>query len=156
MESAMTAVSEVFQGRNGGGMPPWQPVVEVDSDEPARTRGRASVAVTDSDGNRLVAWVRSTAAGYAADLREAWFWPTAVPTLQRAWAGRYPDRKTVPGESAWLYYPWIFYNHAIGLPLVTAAYALIGVLTPMVWVFLHPARGLLFLTVAAAAAALIL
>lgn len=152
----MTAVSEVFRPPNGGGMPVRQPVVEVDSDEPVRTRGRARIAVTDGDRNRVVAWVSSTAAVYAADLRQAWCWPSSVPTLARAWAGRYPDRDSVPGGNAGLYYGWIVYNHAVGLPLIAAAYALIGVLTPLVWVFLHPARAVLFLTVAAAAAALIL
>lgn len=147
----MSTLSEAI----GGGMPLRQS--EIGAEEARVGPGpRASVAVTDGDRNRVVAWVSSTAAVYAADLRQAWCWPSSVPTLARAWAGRYPDRDSVPGGNAGLYYFWIGYNHMLGLPLIAAVYALIGVLTPLVWVFLHPARAVLFLTVAAAAAALIL
>lgn len=78
-----------------------------------------------------------------ADLRESWWVPPSLPTVARAWSERFPDRDRVPGDHVALYCAWLVYNHTIGLLVPALALALVGVLTPLVWVARHPARLLL-------------
>ncbi|MGI5247625.1 hypothetical protein [Dactylosporangium sp. CA-139066] len=78
-----------------------------------------------------------------ADLRDAWWTPAALPTFSTAWAERMPDRDRVPGGNTALYAGWIAYNHTVGLAVPLAALAVVGVLTPLLWIARHPARLLL-------------
>lgn len=77
------------------------------------------------------------------DIRSAWWMPASLPTLQRAWAARFPDRERVPGGNALLYGGWVAYNHTLGLALPAVALAAVGGLTALVWAARHPARLLL-------------
>lgn len=96
----------------------------------ARMRTRGSIL------HRVTAWAEVM----WVDLRSAWFLPASIPTVTRAWAGRMPNRERVPGNSDALYWGWVAYNHTIGLAVPAAAVAAIGLLTPAVWIILHPAR----------------
>jgi hypothetical protein len=93
-----------------------------------------------------------------ADLRESWWLPASVPTVVGAWQERWPDRERVPGGSEVLYTAWAVYNHTAVLPVVALLNVAVGVITPVVWVLIHPARLALALlittliTVAVAAA----
>jgi hypothetical protein len=142
----MTAVSNVFTPPIGGGMPHGSPEVGVDSDEPVRTRGRATIAVTERNGNRLVAKVRGFFARTGDDLADAWWTPESLPAIER-------DR--VPGGNAVLYGGWVAYQHAVAIPAVAVIHAAVGVLNIALWLVLHPARLLLASIVFAAAVALI-
>ncbi len=85
-----------------------------------------------------------------ADVVSAWWLPASLPTLSAAWADRTPDRSRVPGDNTVLYRGWLVYNHTVGLAVPAAALAVVGVLTPLVWVARHPARLLLAAAVVAA------
>lgn len=121
-----------------------------------RTRGRAreSLAVTERYG-KIVApfalWGRQA----GTDLRDAWWTPASLPTFQRAWAERMPDRDRVPGGNGLLYAGWVVYNHTFGLAVPAAVIALVGALTPLVWLARHPARLLLAAVIATALYALV-
>lgn len=97
-----------------------------------RARGYRSLPVVDKIRDRVAVGVE--------DLRSAWWTPAALPTVQQAWAGRIPDRDTVPGGNAVLYAGWVVYNHTLGLAVPAVAVALVGLLTPLVWAARHPAR----------------
>jgi hypothetical protein len=90
-----------------------------------------------------------------ADLRSAWWTPASLPTLQRAWAERLPDRERVPGDSAVLYGGWVVYNHTVALVVPAVALVVVGALTPLVWAARHPARLALLAVPATAMVALI-
>lgn len=107
----------------------------------AREYGSRSVLV-----NTFAGWGRHT----WTDLRDAWFMPESLPTLRDAWADRIPDRDLVPGSNAVLYAGWVAYNHSIGLAVPLLALAVVGVLTPILWIARHPARLLLALTITGA------
>lgn len=96
--------------------------------------------------NSFVGWGRQA----GADLRDAWFMPASLPTFQRAWAERMPDRDTVPGSNGALYAGWVLYNHTVGLAIPTVALALVGAITPLLWIARHPARLALFLIITSA------
>lgn len=83
-----------------------------------------------------------------ADLRESWWLPASVPTVAKAWSQRWPDRERVPGGSDVLYTAWAVYNHTLMLPVVALLNLAVGVLTPVVWVLLNPARLALLALVA--------
>ncbi len=106
----------------------------------ARARGYRSLPV--------LATVKGWVGVWWADLRSAWFAPASLPTLQRAWAERIPDRDRVPGGNPVLYGGWVGWNHA-ALVLVTAALVVVAALTVTVWTFRHPARALLAAAIAA-------
>lgn len=114
-----------------------------------RTReyGSRSVLV-----NSFAGWGRQT----LADLRDAWFMPASLPTLKTAWVERMPDRDTVPGSNAALYASWVFYNHTVGFAVPLLALALVGTLTPLLWIARHPARLLLTAVITTALYALTL
>lgn len=91
-------------------------------------------------------------AAVAADFRTAWWTPDSLPTLSQAWREAFPDRSRVPGDSPFLYWPWVVYNHvALLVPLL--ALVVVGVLTPAVWIVRHPARLALAAIIAAPFAA---
>jgi hypothetical protein len=75
-----------------------------------------------------------------ADLRAAWWLPSSIPTVRRAWAQRVPDRDRVPGNSDLLYNGWLVWNHTIGLAVPVAATVIAGILAPLVFIAAHPAR----------------
>jgi hypothetical protein len=54
----------------------------------------------------------------------------------------------VPGGSDLLYRGWVVYNHTLALAVPALALALVGALTPAVWIARHPARLTLFLLIA--------
>lgn len=136
----MVAVSDVLGRPNGGGMPHGRPLETPENAAPARVRGRARIPVTIRSG-KVWSWV----ALLWADVRSAWWAPESLPTVQRAWADRIPNRERVPGNSNPLYRAWVIYNHTVGLLVPLAATAAVGCLTPAVWVARHPARLLLAL-----------
>jgi hypothetical protein len=90
-----------------------------------------------------------------ADLRAAWWTPTSLPTLARAWADRMPDRERVPCGNAVLYRGWVAYNHTVALAVPAVVLAVVGVLTPAVWAARHPARLVLTAVIVTAFTALI-
>lgn len=143
----MTTVSDVFPAVEVGGSRSGSPSAVSGSAGGARTRARASVAVTD--GHRKIGrWVASEA--------RAWWWtPDSLPTLARAWAERMPDRERVPGGNPVLYGGWVAYNH-VALIVPAAALAVVGVLTIAVWVARHPARLALAAALASAITFLVL
>jgi hypothetical protein len=145
----MTTLSDAI----GGGMPPRQSEISIDS---ARVGSgpRASVEVTERDG-KISAGLKGWAASFAADVREAWWAPASLPTVQRAWANRMPDRDRVPGGNALLYGGWVGYNHTLGLAVPALATAVIGLLSMLVWAATHPARLVLTVTILGALGALI-
>lgn len=89
--------------------------------------------------NTFVGWGRQT----WADLRDAWWTPASLPTLRTAWTERMPDRDRVPGDNSVLYAGWVAYNWTVGLAVPLAALAVVGTLTPLLWIARHPARLLL-------------
>jgi hypothetical protein len=113
----------------------------------AREYGSRSVLV-----NSFADWGRQA----ASDLRDAWFMPASLPTFQIAWAERMPDRDRVPGSNAVLYAGWVAWNHTVGLAIPLAVLAIVGVLTPLVWIARHPARFLLTAVIGTALYALTL
>lgn len=113
----------------------------------AREYGSRSVLV-----NSFAGWGRQT----WADLRDAWFMPASLPTFQRAWAERMPDRDTVPGSNGALYAGWVAYNHSVGLVIPAVALAVVGLITPLLWIARHPARLLLTAVITTAVYALTL
>jgi hypothetical protein len=48
-----------------------------------------------------------------------------------------------------LYGGWVVYNHTVALAVPAVAVALVGALTPLVWVAQHPARLILAALIAA-------
>lgn len=106
-----------------------------------RARGYRSLPVA----GKVADW----AAVAGADFASAWWTPTSLPTLQTAWAERMPDRGRVPGDNGLLYAGWVVYNHTVALAVPAAVLAVVGVLTPLVWVARHPARLVLAALIAA-------
>lgn len=102
--------------------------------------------------NTFAGWGRQT----WSDLRDAWWTPAALPTFQTAWAERMPDRERVPGSNSLLYAGWVVYNHTIGLAVPLIGLAVVGVLTPILWIARHPARLLLAAVITTALVALTL
>lgn len=148
-----TTFSDVFEAAELGGMPGGSP--EVDDDRARLGPGpRARISTTEGDG-KIWARVTSWGATVAADIREAWWTPPSLPTVQQAWTRRMPDRTAVPGGNGLLYGGWVAYNHTIGLAVPAVATALIGALAMFVWAAVHPARFLLAATIIGAFAALI-
>ncbi len=132
-------ISSAFGGNPAAATHPAPPVEGVEEARlharmRAREYGSRSVLV-----NSLVDWGRQT----GADLRDAWFMPASLPTFKVAWAERIPDRDTVPGSNGFLYWGWVAYNHSFGLAVPLLALAVVGTLTPILWIFRHPARLLL-------------
>ncbi|MER7280453.1 hypothetical protein ABT369_39050 [Dactylosporangium sp. NPDC000244] len=99
----------------------------------------------------FVGWGRQT----WADLRDAWWTPASLPTFSTAWAERMPDRDRVPGGNAALYASWVAYNWSVGLAVPLAALAVVGLLTPILWIARHPARLLLAAVITTALVALV-
>ncbi len=91
-----------------------------------------------------------------ADLQAAWWLPESIPTVEEAWADRFPDRDRVPGNSDLLWRGWVVWNHTIGVAAPLLAAAVGGLLAPAVFVLRHPARfGLLLAITAVFAAAIV-
>lgn len=117
------------------------PAAAADGRKPSAAPSvRARVHARMRTRGPIVHRVTAAVGGVWADLRSCWWAPASLPTVQRAWVERFPDRDRVPGNSDLLYRGWLVYNHTIGLlvPLVTVA--AVGVLTPAVWIVRHPAR----------------
>jgi hypothetical protein len=93
----------------------------------------------------VIAWFKTM----WVDLRSAWWTPASLPPLRRAWADRKPDRAKVPGDNGVIYGAWLVYSHTIGLAVPALAVAVVGILTPAVWVARHPARLVLAAVIAA-------
>lgn len=132
-------ISSAFGGSVPAAAVPAAPTVRLEKARPharmrAREYGSRSVLV-----NTFVGWGRQT----WSDLRDAWFMPASLPTFQVAWAERMPDRDTIPGSNAALYAGWVVYNHSIGFAVPLLALAIVGTLTPILWIVRHPARLLL-------------
>ena len=145
-------MSSAFPGSAAAAAGPAAPTVRLEKARPharmrAREYGSRSVMV-----NTFVGWGRQT----WSDLRDAWFMPASLPTFQVAWAERMPDRDTVPGSNAALYAGWILYNHTLGLLIPAVALAVVGALTPILWIARHPARLLLTAVITTALYALTL
>lgn len=148
-------LSDAFPVRSGGGMPLGNDdTAEGAPRLHARMRAREypspSVLV-----NRVGGWFGSFGSTAAADLREAWWTPASLPTVQKAWANRMPDRSKVPGEWPPLYWGWVAYNHAVALPLTIFALAGVGALSMLTWALVHPARFAITTVIAVATIALI-
>jgi hypothetical protein len=114
-----------------------------------RTGAHARMRARDYRSPAVVGKVKALAAVVVVDLRSAWWTPASLPTVQRAWAQRVPDRERVPGNNPLLYGGWVTYNHTVGLLLPAVAMAAVGLLTLLVWVSQHPARLALAAAVAA-------
>jgi hypothetical protein len=67
-----------------------------------------------------------------------------------------PDRDRVPGDNSVLYAGWVAYNWTVGLAVPLAALAVVGTLTPLLWIARHPARLLLAAVITTALYALTL
>lgn len=94
----------------------------------------------------LVVGVRDAVTAVADDLKGAWLWDAAGPTVRTLVQHRIPAVELVPGENGALRAVWVAYNHvalALLIPLMFAC-----------WVLAHPARLLYALPVAAPIAAL--
>jgi hypothetical protein len=105
------------------------------------------VAAVDVAEGVTAWWVRKVK-GWAAtvwgDICGMWILPDGWPNpLRLAWAGRMPDRSRVPGDNALMYGLWVGYNHMVALPFAMLAVLLVGALTAVAWMVLHPARALL-------------
>lgn len=145
-------MSSAFPGSVAAAAGPAAPTVRLEKARPharmrAREYGSRSVMV-----NTFVGWGRQA----ASDLRDAWFMPASLPTFKVAWAERMPDRDTVPGSNAALYAGWVAYNHTVGLLIPAVALAIVGALTPILWIARHPARLLLTAVITTALYALTL
>jgi hypothetical protein len=113
-------------------------------------QGSAAAPAAAPATPRSPAWARSLLPGagraraaldtVAADFRRSWWMPASLPTIGQAWARRTPDRTRVPGGNGALYAGWVVFNHSVGLLVPALALALVGVVTPLVWVAGHPAR----------------
>lgn len=127
----MTTLSDVFAA-----------AAPADSHEatPNRPRVHARMRTREYRSPRVVSKVADVARTAGADLVSAWWMPASLPTLQRAWADRMPDRETVPGGNEALYRGWVAYNHTVGLAVPAVAVLVVGLLTPLVWAARHPAR----------------
>lgn len=133
----MTAVSDVFNGKAGGGMPSGGPTIVVErpgASGPADAHVRARVAGTQRDG-KVLRWARTGLALLAG----AWVWREVPPSLRQVVAARVPDRTLVPGGHLGMWLFWLAYNHAVAIPATAVGYF-------AVWLAQHPAR--LALTVA--------
>jgi hypothetical protein len=130
------------------------PAVGVDESARPAVASRKTVRSQPAVG-KAVGKVGDLAALFWADLRSAWWTPSSLPTLARAWADRMPDRDRVPGGNAVLYRGWVVYNHTLALLVPALVLALVGVLTPLVWAARHPARLALTGLIATASVALI-
>lgn len=108
-----------------------------------RARARPSVPSATISG-KVKAW----SATMVADLREAWWTPTSLPTWRAAWAERMPDRASVPGDNALLHGGWTVWNHAVRLPVVGLTLGVCALLAMAVFAAGHPARAALLAAVA--------
>lgn len=121
----------------------------------ARVRARVARARVSPRSvlvNSFAGWGRQT----WTDLRDAWFMPASLPTFRTAWLERMPDRDRVPGSNAALYAGWVAYNHTVGLVIPAVALAVVGLITPLLWIVRHPARLLLTAVIVTALYALTL
>lgn len=116
----------------------------------ARARAKAMVTVRN---DQWVARARDWMVESVGEYRHWWWTPQSLPTITRAWRDRLPPHDRVPGGHKILYGAWVGWNHTIGLAVPVAAAALVGVISTVAWMLAHPARGLLTLTLLAAALA---
>ncbi len=115
---------------------------------PVRLEKKAQAGPRARAQGTSVPWVTAAAKVVWSDLRESWWLPASVPTVVKAWADRFPERDRVPGGSDALWMAWAVYNHAVMLPVVALMNLTVGLVTPVVWVLLNPARLALLLLVA--------
>jgi hypothetical protein len=143
-------ISDAFAAPTVAAMPDGSPKIAPTAPQ-VRARMRARGYRSPSVKDKLVGLWDTL----SADLRSAWWTPTSLPTVARAWSERMPDRAKVPGDSRLFYGVWVLSNHTVGLLVPAAVTGLVGALTPLVWAARHPARLLLAASIVVTVVALI-